>query len=120
MTSLVSTTEATREAQLKSLRERVQSVSVRDDGAFHSIFSEAKRLLELSDTDVSEVLLVSRPTVNRWINGRNLPHPAMRKPIFDWIKEALTRKIDVIARNAHPRSYSEENYGGYKIVARGR
>lgn len=102
-----------REVQLRSLLKRVQSADPRDDNEFRTVFCEAKLLLEMSDTDVSEILLVSRPTVNRWTNGRNLPHTAMRRPIFDWIGRSVSRKIDNIARQALSRSY---HYGASNQV----
>jgi hypothetical protein len=101
--NIMNTIVVGREESLKDLRERVALANMRDDELFHDIFREAKFLLELSDTNISEALLVSRPTVNRWANGRNLPHPAMRKPIFDWIREELSQRIK---RLSAPRQYA--------------
>jgi len=90
----------TRERTLRDLREHLSECDVRQDGAFHEAFCEALLLLELSDQDVADGLLVSRPTVNRWKNGKNLPHPALRKPIFSWCSELAARKLRLLERSA--------------------
>jgi len=112
--------ETSRESLLTTLRERTASVDLRDDKEFHRILLEAKRLLEISDSDISEVFLVTRPTVNRWVNGKNLPHPAMRKPIFTWVNEELSHKLNNLKRGGSYRgSGGEAGYMG-EMVARSR
>ena len=117
--TIVAREQSLREESLKDLRERVASANMRDDELFHDIFRGARRLLELSDTDISETLLVSRPTVNRWANGRNLPRPAMRKPIFDWIREELSQRIKRLsASSSHVSTGGEPNSA--RMAAKGR
>jgi hypothetical protein len=116
------TPEASREASLGDLLKRSASeADVRSDKLFHEVFREAKRLLELSEDEISEVLLVTRPTVNRWVNGRNLPHPAMRRSIFDWIHKEARRRFDNIKRggSSRPNASGGSNTGG-QMVAKGR
>lgn len=41
----------------------------------------------LSTMDVAERLDVSRPTVQRWVDGVNQPHPAMWKHVFSALRK---------------------------------
>ena len=36
----------------------------------------------LSDEDLRHRLNISKPTLKRWLEGRNIPHQAMHKAIF--------------------------------------
>ena|SRR5437867_4955208 len=78
---------------LTDLRERALRANVSDDQGFRDLLKSCQRVLEILDQDLADAFLVSRPTVNRWINGKNLPHRAMRKPIFDWIADQAGRRI---------------------------
>jgi hypothetical protein len=83
---------ALRKKALTELRDMAVSASVEDDAMFVEVLKLARLVLELSDGRIADELLVSRPTVNRWLNGQNDPHPAMRKPVFTWIaREAASR-----------------------------
>lgn len=70
-----------------------QQLDLREDNAFQGMLRKGQELLELSDQEMADALLVSRPTVNRWIRGKNLPHQALRKPVNTWIVEQLTQRI---------------------------
>lgn len=64
----------------------LQKTSQTDDAAFKSVVARGMDLLQLLDSDLAHHLGVSRPTVNRWRSGANAPHPAMRKHVFDWLR----------------------------------
>lgn len=91
---------ATREQDLRSVREHLSQCDVRQDLAFYEALTHALRTLELSDQDVADGLLVSRPTVNRWKNNKNLPHSALRKPILSWFMEQTNKKLRLRERSA--------------------
>ena len=78
---------------LKKFQTDTRSANLKVDTEFQRILREAQALLELSDQEIADALSVSRPTVNRWVNGKNLPYYAMRKPIMTWIGEQLSLKI---------------------------
>lgn len=82
--------------QISALKEFLSSTRTadpREDANFQRILRDAQNLLVLSDQQLGDQLSVSRPTINRWVNGRNLPYMAMRKPVFAWIEEKVTAKI---------------------------
>ncbi len=83
----------------------LQETDVRNDDAFRNAVTDGQRLLELSDQDMADELSVSRPTVNRWTNGKNLPHIALRKSIATWLVKEFTGRIRMAARTA------VQNYG---------
>jgi DNA-binding transcriptional regulator YiaG len=91
---------APREQALRELREHLNECDTKQDHAFLEALCRAIRLLELSDQEIADGLLVSRPTVNRWKNGKNLPHQALRKPILRWCSEQSARKVRLLERSA--------------------
>ena len=78
---------------LKGFQSEVVAADLRADAEFQRILRQAQILLEMSDQEIADAFSVSRPTVNRWINGKNLPYYAMRRPIQSWIGERLTSKV---------------------------
>ena len=79
--------------QLCAFRSRVRSCEVRLDDEFQHLIQDARSVLEIADREIAEALFVSRPTVNRWINGRNLPYLVVRKHAVDWLDEVLKSRI---------------------------
>jgi hypothetical protein len=57
-----------------------------DDGAFQKRILDGMDLCRLLDKDVAREFGVSRPTVTRWRNGTNAPHPALRKHVYSWLQ----------------------------------
>lgn len=53
---------------------------------FHQKFLTLMEEHKYSPHDVAELLDVSIPTVKRWIEGVNFPHPAMFKCVYDALK----------------------------------
>lgn len=78
---------------LEEFRDRARAVNAADDSDFVAILREAQEHLDLSDADLAIALLVSRPTVNRWINHKSLPHRAMRRPIIGWIENQVAIRL---------------------------
>jgi len=88
-----------REAIIEYVRD-VQGADRHDDQAFRRLFAAGMNLLQLLDIDVAREFGVSRPSVNRWRNGINAPHPAMRKPVYTWLEQranALLRRSNMPA-----------------------
>jgi transcriptional regulator with XRE-family HTH domain len=84
-----------RAQEFEALRNEANALKVDNDTRFQLVLSRAQHLFEMSDAELAAELLVSRPTVNRWLNGRNLPHRAMRRPILDWIAKRASQKLRV-------------------------
>jgi len=98
--------ESGRVAIFKSLVAQLQTVNLRNDAEFHAVLVESQMLLELSDLQIADGLLVSRPTVNRWMRGRNLPHVGMRRSILSWfVAESVSRMkmLGVLTRSLDSR-----------------
>jgi len=81
-----------------SLRE----ADVRDDGRFFEVLVECQRLLEMTDLQIADALSVSRPTVSRWMHGKNLPHIGLRKPIFNWFERELGKRVKRLSVSVTP------------------
>lgn len=87
---------ASRKESLTRLKSAAASVDVSDDLGFQHVLSSCQTILEMLDQQIADALLVSRPTINRWVHGKNLPHRAMRKPIFDWICAQSSQRLRVL------------------------
>jgi DNA-binding transcriptional regulator YiaG len=89
----MTTATMSRVEELQDLQDRARSVDVRNDSDFQDILRDARSVLEMSESQIADALSISRPTFNRWINGRSLPHIAMRTPAITWMLDQLNRKI---------------------------
>ena len=107
--------------QLREFRTQVRHTDVRIDSAFQQLIQDARSVLEIPEQEIAEALFVSRPTVNRWINGRNLPYLVVRKHAVDWLDEELSSKIRSLKHRHFPASStgdsSSSNTGSKKVVA---
>jgi ribosome-binding protein aMBF1 (putative translation factor) len=118
--------KTSRTESLTEFRIRLSSVDLTHDASFQEAFNEAQTLLELSDTELADKLLVSRPTVNRWVRGRNLPRRALRRSIVNWMDDQLAQRIRILEQHA-TRSPSSNSGGrswhsgeGVAVAAKGR
>jgi transcriptional regulator with XRE-family HTH domain len=84
---------STRLDSLQEFKKAVLSADLESSTAFRSLLNQAQALLEMNDQEIGDSLRVSRPTVNRWMRGKSLPHRALRKPIAEWVLQQLTVKI---------------------------
>src|SRR5438105_15926549 len=69
-----------------------------DSPGFTELVSEACRLLELTDQQIADELMVSRPTVSRWKAGKNLPHRALRGPISKALVACVAKRRRLLER----------------------
>jgi transcriptional regulator with XRE-family HTH domain len=102
---------ASRAETLRQFQAEIRAVDLKVDENFQGVLRAAQGLLEMSDQEIADALSVSRPTVNRWMNGKNLPYNAMRKPVFSWIDAQLSARIKRIEASA--RSYSASSSSGF-------
>jgi len=62
---------------------------------FPGLIKVSQQLLLLDDLEMSRLLMVSRPTIGRWMRGISAPHPLGRSAIFDvLVKKARARAKD--------------------------
>jgi len=99
MSTVLRQTESdSRKAALARLQDESRSADVSDDKSFQELLNACQAILEMSDREIADVLMVSRPTVNRWSNGKNLPHRAVRKSMFNWISETASKKLRILEK----------------------
>ena len=65
------------------------------DSDFRAILRDGHKLLEMSEKEFADELRVSHPRLNRWLHGKDLPHPVMRPGIAAWV----AHKLSASARN---------------------
>jgi hypothetical protein len=85
--------------QEKELLERVlraerDLADLQDAKLFHELFASTCNILSLEDVDVANALPVDRTTVNRWRNGKSVPRPLMRKPVYRFLVVRLRKRIN--------------------------
>jgi hypothetical protein len=98
-----------------------------DKEAFQELLLTAIKLLDLTDEGIAERFDTSRPTVTRWRNGSNAPHPALRPAVCEWLLELAVARAARYARaeqqEAEARksssSGSSHSYPENSMAARG-
>jgi DNA-binding MurR/RpiR family transcriptional regulator len=98
------TTPDARLMELQQLASAARTLDISDDEAFVRLIAACGRTLELTDQQIADSLGVSRPTVNRWSRGVNLPHRLMRNPIAQWIADAALERTRLRTRGAGSRA----------------
>lgn len=58
------------------------------DALFVTLIEEQYRMMGAKR--LADLLLVSQPTIVRWISGMNLPHPALRKQICEVFEDSAS------------------------------
>jgi len=99
--------------QFREFSRRLDAARLEDDQVFQTLMRDAQILLEMSDSEIANSLSISRPTLNRWINGRTTPHVAIRKSAARWISEQVTARVRLLQT-------ARSSYGGSSMVAAAR
>lgn len=94
---------------LASFIAALEGADSQDDATFQALLAQGIESLQLVDKDIAHAFTVSRPTVTRWRNGESAPHPALRKPVFDWLERR--------ARTMNRRSSSVSSGSGAYVAA---
>lgn len=87
-------------AELEAFVEQVRG-GAHSAEDFTRLLTRGIALLNLTDKELAREFGASRPTVTRWRNGDNAPHPAMRKPVFDFLalrSQILIRRLRVASQ----------------------
>jgi DNA-binding transcriptional regulator YiaG len=61
-----------------------------NDSDFRAILRDGQKLLRMSEKEFADELRVSHPRLNRWLHGKDLPHPVMRPGIAAWVAHQLS------------------------------
>jgi hypothetical protein len=97
--------------QLREFEGRAHRLDTNDEATFRTFVGDARIILEKSEADIADLLGISRPTLNRWINGRSIPHPLMRPAVLSKILSQVTAKLSILASYSRG-SQSSESYSG--------
>jgi hypothetical protein len=100
------------EVELRDYVRSLREADARDEGAFHSLLTRGFDLLHLMDKDIAREFGVSRPSVTRWRNGVNAPHPAMRKPVYGY----LDQRAQAVLRRVPSGSYVESHNNSMSVI----
>ena len=63
------------------------------DEEFRAAFCDAVHRLAMGEQEVADALYVSAPTVRRWLDGTNLPHPALRGHILTELSDLRVGRL---------------------------
>jgi len=109
-------------SHLKEFQTAIRHLDIKVDDDFRSLIVESLTALEMSDRELGDALSVSRPTINRWSNGKNLPYNGLRQAVFGWIDRQVSKKIRIGASAVTAVSQSARPYESivYPIAAKGR
>jgi len=81
-----------RDEELSQMLHRTQALKFEDDTEFRAYLISWRSVLEMTDQEIANKLLVSRPTISRWMGGQTLPHRAMRKSLLTWMAGELKHR----------------------------
>ena len=93
-----SMTNVEREQHLQGAQKKASDAARADeikDSDFRAILRDGQQLLNVSEKEFADELRVSHPRLNRWLHGKDLPHPVMRPGIAAWV----AHKLSASARN---------------------
>jgi DNA-binding transcriptional regulator YiaG len=88
-----SMTNVEREQHLQAAHEKAADAAKADeikDSDFRAILRDGQKLLKMSEKEFADELRVSHPRLNRWLHGKDLPHPVMRPGIAAWVAHKLS------------------------------
>lgn len=85
--------QISRDEELTQVLSSIRSLDLANDGAFRGFLLSWRTVLEMSDQDIADKLLVSRPTISRWMGGQTLPHRALRKTLTAWMVGELKHRL---------------------------
>lgn len=88
--------------ELLEYKRSLQAANTEDAKLFRSLLDQGMKLLGLIDKDVSHKFGLSRPSVTRWRNGKNAPHPALRGPVYRWLATRTNVSIARQNKATHP------------------
>src|SRR5215813_190478 len=87
-----------RSAALSELRDEANLADLADDSKFPELLNKSQTVFEMSDDEVADIFMVSRPTINRWSNGKSLPHRRVRKAMFTWIADTASKRLRIVKK----------------------
>jgi hypothetical protein len=88
-----SMTNIERERHLQAAQKKAADAAKADeikDSDFRAILRDGQKLLKMSEKELADELRVSHPRLNRWLHGKDLPHPVMRPGIAAWVAHKLS------------------------------
>src|ERR687893_1992761 len=91
-------TNSEREQYLQATQQKAADAAKAEeikDSDFRAILRDGRKLLRMSEKEFADELRVSHPRLNRWLHGKDLPHPVMRPGIAAWV----AHKLSASARN---------------------
>jgi DNA-binding transcriptional regulator YiaG len=86
-------TNVEREQYLQAVQKKAEDAARAEeikDTDFRTILGDGRKLLKMSEREFADELRVSHPRLNRWLHGKDLPHPVMRPGIAAWVAHKLS------------------------------
>ena len=112
---------ASRITQLKQFAERTKGLNIEDDEQFRRFVVESLETLEMADREFADSLSVSRPCVNRWSNGKNLPRTGTRRATVTSVMQKVDRRIKALQQAViRANTAAPVPVYAYPIAAKGR
>ena len=88
-----SMTDVEREQRLQAAHKKAANAAKAEQieaSDFRTILRDGQELLRMSEREFADELRVSHPRLNRWLHGKDLPHPVMRPGIAAWVAHKLS------------------------------
>lgn len=80
------------EAELRLKKRLKAAIAGAEEVEFRELLLQSMKSLKLLDKDIALEFDMSRPSVNRWKNGRTVPHPTIRKIVYRYLEQLTIMK----------------------------
>ena len=88
-------------SELRDVRARIKAADINEIEIFSHSLREGLESTGMSEKDFAAALSVSPPTVNRWVRGKNAPHPAFRRVVIEQLDKFLKQAINRMDQQRH-------------------
>lgn len=87
---------------------------------FRALVADAPGALSISQRELADLLEVSPASVTRYAQGKNAPHPTLRRFLCDRLADHARDRSRELERESRPARRASAGFAGYSIAARGR
>ena len=66
--------------------------NIQKDSVFMEMVIKGQEILELTDSQISKKMMITKPTYERWKKGANFPHKYMRPGILEFFLKEMVNE----------------------------
>jgi transcriptional regulator with XRE-family HTH domain len=111
---------STRRVELEAFQAELANANLQDSAVFRSILTKTLAALEMTEAALADAIMVSRPTVNRWIRGESAPHMLARQTLVRYLAGQVRGRLRALPKPEVERERQASFGRGGRMAAKGR